>query len=165
MSEQECSCELLHTTPGSWSPCAAELGFLSLVAMKHSCSCVHRDVFVYTHTCMCGLLFHTMHTHLCLSLVERGLLPRLVEAGGRLGLEPGCSIPAGAMVRKVKIRSFEVSGFHCFPCACFPETPVNICVLPLLWGRAVGVLDLLVPNSKLQCFIWPGSASVEPLAG
>lgn len=82
----------------------AEVAFFSPVARKHSCPYVHVYVFVCTHTCIYVLFFHTMQAHGCLSLIERGLFPRLVEAGGRLGLKPGCSLPTGTRVRKVENR-------------------------------------------------------------
>lgn len=81
----------------------AEVAFFLPAASEHSCSHVHVHVFVHTHTsCIYVLFFDTMRTHMCLSLTERGLFPRLVEPGGRSGLKPGCSLPTGARVRKVE---------------------------------------------------------------
>lgn len=86
----------------------AEVGFFLPVARKRSCpcrTCARVGICVYTHMHLC-VVFHTMQTHVCLLLIERGLFPRLVEAGGRLGLKPGCSLPAGTRVRKVENRVF-----------------------------------------------------------
>lgn len=47
----------------------AEVEFFLPVTSKHSCLCVHVYVFVYANTCLCVLFFHTVQTHMCLSLM------------------------------------------------------------------------------------------------
>lgn len=145
-----------------WAVFVCELLHVRLVqlrsASEHSCSYVYMYVFVYTHTCMYVLLFHTMQTHVYLLLIERGLFPRLVEAGGKLRTQVWLFPPNFHQVKEGwESGHLRWMSFTAFPvCVSLQHHSVSICVLLVLWGTAVGVLYLLDPKSQLQCFIWPG---------
>lgn len=110
-------CELLHVRlmqlRGVFLTCCEKTFLLQ---------CAHVCICEYTHVHGCIAFSHRANTHVLVADRE-GTFSRLVEAGGRLGLKSGCSLPTFTRVRKGENQSFEVNGFHCFPCVCFPATP------------------------------------------